>query len=53
MGCCDLTIRLGGAVFLNKYDLLEKKLASGTKVNKYLPSFADRENNAATLARCT
>ena len=42
----------GVAVFLNKFDLLEKKLASGTKVNKYLPSFADRENNAPTLARC-
>ncbi len=40
------------AVFLNKFDLLEKKLAGGTKVNRYLPSFADRENNGLTLARC-
>lgn len=40
-------------MFLNKYDLLEKKLEGGTRVNKYLPSFADRENDAATLARCT
>ncbi|PIL26881.1 hypothetical protein GSI_11061 [Ganoderma sinense ZZ0214-1] len=38
-------------LFLNKHDLLEKKLAAGARVNKYLPSFGDRENNAATLAR--
>ena len=40
-------------MFLNKYDLLEAKLASGVKVNKYLPSFGERENSAPVLARCT
>ena len=42
----------GAAVFLNKSDLLEKKPTSGTKVNKYFPSFADHSNNAPPLARC-
>ncbi|TBU47929.1 G-alpha-domain-containing protein [Dichomitus squalens] len=37
-------------LFLNKYDLLEKKLAAGVKINKYLPSFAERENSATVLA---
>ncbi|TFK81584.1 G-alpha-domain-containing protein [Polyporus arcularius HHB13444] len=38
-------------LFLNKYDLLEAKLANGVKVNRYLPSFGDRENSAPVLAR--
>ncbi|KAI0324728.1 G-alpha-domain-containing protein [Cubamyces sp. BRFM 1775] len=37
-------------LFLNKYDLLEKKLRSGIQVRKYLPSFGDRENSAPVLA---
>lgn len=39
-------------VFLNKYDLLEKKLASGVKAKKYMPSFGDRENSAPVVAKC-
>ena len=39
-------------MFLNKFDLLEKKLAAGLKINKYLPSFGERENAASVLARC-
>ncbi|KAH7881885.1 guanine nucleotide binding protein, alpha subunit [Phlebopus sp. FC_14] len=31
-------------IFLNKVDLLEKKIASGVMVNRYLPSYADRRN---------
>ncbi|RPD53456.1 G-alpha-domain-containing protein [Lentinus tigrinus ALCF2SS1-7] len=38
-------------LFLNKYDLLEVKLANGVKVNRYLPSFGERENTAPVLAR--
>ncbi|KAI8971334.1 G-alpha-domain-containing protein [Trametes punicea] len=38
-------------LFLNKYDLLEKKLRSGIQVKKYLPSFGDRENSAPVLAQ--
>ena len=39
-------------MFLNKFDLLEKKLEAGVKVNRFLPSFAERENSAPILARC-
>ena len=39
-------------VFLNKFDLLVEKLSMGVKINKYLPSFAERENSAPVLARC-
>ena len=39
-------------MFLNKYDLLEKKLGSGVKVKKYMPSFGDRENSAPVVAKC-
>ncbi|KAI0360284.1 G-alpha-domain-containing protein [Trametes cingulata] len=38
-------------LFLNKYDLLDKKLRSGIPVKKYLPSFGDRENSAPVLAQ--
>ncbi|KAH9930402.1 G-alpha-domain-containing protein [Epithele typhae] len=38
-------------LFLNKFDLLEKKINAGVKVNKYLPSFGERENDAQVLAR--
>ncbi|OSX63793.1 hypothetical protein POSPLADRAFT_1169191 [Postia placenta MAD-698-R-SB12] len=38
-------------LFLNKYDLLARKLKSGVKVKKYLSSFGDRENSAAVLAK--
>ncbi|KAI0765491.1 G-alpha-domain-containing protein [Fomes fomentarius] len=38
-------------LFLNKYDLLEQKLQNGVKVNRYLPSFGDRENSGPVLAR--
>jgi len=38
-------------LFLNKYDLLAKKLKSGVKIAKYLSSFGDRENSAPVLAK--
>ncbi|KAI0366082.1 G-alpha-domain-containing protein [Pilatotrama ljubarskyi] len=38
-------------LFLNKYDLLDKKLRSGISVKRYLPSFGDRENSAPVLAQ--
>jgi hypothetical protein len=39
-------------VFLNKCDVLEKKLKAGIKVNKYIPSFADRPNETETVVKC-
>ena len=47
-----LTPRCQLIVFLNKFDLLVEKLSMGVKINKYLPSFAERENSAPVLARC-
>ncbi|EPQ55869.1 G-alpha-domain-containing protein [Gloeophyllum trabeum ATCC 11539] len=38
-------------LFLNKIDLLEKKLASGVKVKDYVPSFGDRSNDVATATK--
>lgn len=39
-------------LFLNKVDLLERKLSSGVKVNEYLPSYGDRPNDLSTVVRC-
>jgi hypothetical protein len=39
-------------VFLNKCDILQKKLRAGIKVNKYIPSFADRPNEKETVVKC-
>ncbi|KZT07849.1 G-alpha-domain-containing protein [Laetiporus sulphureus 93-53] len=38
-------------LFLNKYDLLSKKLRAGVRINKYLSSYGDRENTAPVLAK--
>ena len=40
------------AVFMNKCDLLEKKLKAGVKVNKYIPRYGERENSMPIFARC-
>jgi guanine nucleotide-binding protein alpha-1 subunit len=39
-------------VFLNKFDLLQKKLASGVMINKYLAEFRGRPNEATEFATC-
>jgi G-protein alpha subunit len=39
-------------LFLNKCDLLEKKLAKGVMVNKHIPSFGERNNDAVTFIKC-
>ena len=36
-------------VFLNKCDLLEKKLKAGVNVRKYIPRYGDRENSKMSL----
>ncbi|KAJ7028973.1 G-protein alpha subunit [Mycena alexandri] len=38
-------------VFLNKCDLLKRKLQSGVQVNKYLISFGNRENEVGTVVK--
>ena len=40
-------------VFLNKFDLLEKKLEGGLKASDYLTNYGDRPNNAQVFAKCT
>ena len=39
-------------LFLNKCDLLRRKLKRGIKVNQYLPSFGDRPNEVMTVVKC-
>ena len=39
-------------LFLNKCDLLRRKLKRGVQVNQFLPSFGDRENDVMTVVKC-
>jgi len=38
-------------IFLNKCDVLEKKIKRGTVIKKHLPSYGDRPNEAAALIK--
>ncbi|KAG6335857.1 hypothetical protein ID866_3222 [Astraeus odoratus] len=38
-------------VFLNKIDLLEKKISEGVMVKRFLPSYADRPNEAKAVIK--
>lgn len=40
-------------LFLNKYDLLEKKLKRGVKVRDYVSSYGERENTPEAAVKCT
>ena len=40
-------------LFLNKCDLLKRKLKSGVQVAKYLPSYGERSNDSGTVVKCT
>lgn len=40
-------------MFLNKCDLLEKKLKAGARVNKYIPRYGDKENKMSVFGKCT
>ena len=39
-------------LFLNKYDLLAKKLNRGVKVRDYISSYGERENTPETAVKC-
>ena len=39
-------------LFLNKCDLLRRKLKRGIQVNQFLPSFGDRPNEVSTVVKC-
>lgn len=38
-------------LFLNKYDLLQKKLERGVKVKNYVPSYGNRENTSEAVIK--
>lgn len=40
-------------MFLNKFDLLQKKLEAGIKANEYLTNYGDRPNDPQLFAKCT
>lgn len=40
-------------LFLNKYDLLVKKLGRGVKVRDYISSYGQRENTPEVAVKCT
>ena len=37
---------------MNKCDILQRKMDKGIKVKKFMPSYADRENDFPTFTRC-
>lgn len=39
-------------LFLNKCDILEKKLKSGIRLAKYVRSYQDRPNDAESVQKC-
>ena len=39
-------------IFLNKIDILTKKIANGVMVKRHLPSYGDRPNDTDTVVRC-
>ena len=39
-------------LFLNKCDILDKKLKSGVRLAKYVRSFQDRSNDSETVPKC-
>ncbi|KAI0085497.1 guanine nucleotide binding protein, alpha subunit [Irpex rosettiformis] len=48
---CKLLSKAQIILFLNKCDLLDKKLKSGIRVKDYVPSFGDRKNDLPTVAQ--
>ena len=39
-------------LFMNKCDILDQKLKSGTRLSKYLRSFGDRPNDLDSAQKC-
>ena len=39
-------------MFLNKCDLLEKKIGRGVSVKKHLPSYGERPNETGAVIKC-
>ncbi|KIM75865.1 hypothetical protein PILCRDRAFT_662670 [Piloderma croceum F 1598] len=49
--CSSPQLSQTASIFMNKCDLLEKKIKSGVSVKKSLPSFEDRPNGTASVAK--
>lgn len=50
--CSSRLLRKASLIlFMNKCDLLRRKLKAGVKVKNYLPSYGDRPNDANTVVR--
>jgi guanine nucleotide-binding protein subunit alpha len=39
-------------LFLNKCDILERKLARGVQLQRYITTYGDRKNDLPTASRC-
>jgi guanine nucleotide-binding protein alpha-1 subunit len=40
-------------LFLNKCDLLQRKLATGVKLSRYMSGYGNRPNDYESVSRCT
>jgi len=46
-----LLVKVQLILFLNKCDILERKLARGVMLKRYIPTYGDRKNDFATASR--
>lgn len=47
-----LLARVNIVLFLNKCDLLQRKLATGARVSQYMVSYGDRPNDYESVSKC-
>lgn len=47
-----LLSRCNVILFMNKTDLMAKKLEAGVRLSRYIPSFGDRSNDFKTASSC-
>ena len=48
----DEYIKVQLILFLNKCDILERKLARGVSLKRHIPSYGDRKNDLPTASKC-
>jgi hypothetical protein len=56
MNLCNATvfyIKVQLILFLNKCDILERKLARGVSLKRYIPTYGDRKNDMPTASKCS
>ena len=47
-----LLLKVQFVLFLNKYDLLARKLKRGARVQEHFPDFGDQDNDVKTVGGC-